>query len=532
MSFASYLPRLDTLVVDAPDVNGLRRLIMGLALSGHLDAPDANDAGFSTALGAASDDIQQEAADALRVSSLTCQFERFATVAEIKKGLTPIERASPGAYPLVVTADTRLSCDHFDFEGNAVLIPMVSSTGHGNASLKRLHYQEGQFAVGNILCAAFPRDQRRVSARFLYEYLTAFKDELLVSRMIGTANVSLTLDKIGQVPIPMIATSALSRLDELMGLCDQLERAHKEREVWRDRLRSAALHRLTSSDRHGTTSLTDARFFLDRTPRLITKSEHVAAIRQTVIDLAIRGRLLAQDPRDESTPQPSNHLQAQAGTPSHLPELTMPAGWRWSDLASNAWLENGDRSKNYPSKDHRVAVGVPFVNAGHLNDESISEPDLDFISEERFQLLRSGKFVRNDILFCLRGSLGKVARVSNLERGAIASSLIILRPRPSVDGRFLHLYLKSGFVTEQVRRFDNGTAQPNLAGKDLGRFGMPLPPLSEQRGIVAKVHELMALCDELEAALASAEDGRGRLLEALLYEVLDFARVPNVMQVG
>src|SRR2546422_3257778 len=111
MSFASYLPRLDRLVVDAPDVHGLRRLIMGMALAGQLDDPGANDAGFSTVPGAASDDIQREAADALRVSSITCHFERFARVAEIRKGLTPIERASPGAYPLVVTADTRLSCD-------------------------------------------------------------------------------------------------------------------------------------------------------------------------------------------------------------------------------------------------------------------------------------------------------------------------------------------------------------------------------------------------------------------------------------
>ena len=85
-----------------------------------------------------------------------CVYERLGNVAILQKGLTGIQRAKSGSFPLVVTAEERSSCDHFDFEGAAAIIPMVSSTGHGNASMKRLHYQEGKFALGNILCAVFP----------------------------------------------------------------------------------------------------------------------------------------------------------------------------------------------------------------------------------------------------------------------------------------------------------------------------------------------------------------------------------------
>lgn len=197
----------------------------------------------SKALSVTREDISAEAAQALRVTSLTCRFERLRAIAELKRGLTPIQRARPGVYPLVVTADARASCDHYDFEGAAVVIPMVSSSGHGKASLKRLHYQEGKFAVGNILCAAFPRNPDLISARFLYEYLTAFKDDLLVPRMVGTANVSLTLEKIGQVPIPVISSFALARLDELMAVCDELEAVLASAQVGRRRLLEALLHK-------------------------------------------------------------------------------------------------------------------------------------------------------------------------------------------------------------------------------------------------------------------------------------------------
>jgi type I restriction enzyme, S subunit len=58
---------------------------------------------------------------------------------------------------------------------------------------------------------------------------------------------------------------------------------------------------------------------------------------------------------------------------------------------------------------------------------------------------------------------------------------------------------------------------------------IPVPPLAEQHRIVAKVDQLMAVCDQLEATLASAQDGRGRLLEALLHEALEGAAVPELM---
>ena len=65
------------------------------------------------------------------------------------------------------------------------------------------------------------------------------------------------------------------------------------------------------------------------------------------------------------------------------------------------------------------------------------------------------------------------------------------------------------------------TAQPNMSLTDAREFPIPLPPLAEQHRIVAKVDELMALCDRLEASLSTGDDTRRRLLDALLAEALE-----------
>ena len=79
----------------------------------------------------------------------------------------------------------------------------ISSTGHGDAALHRVHYQEGKFALANLLVALVPKDPTICDAKYLYHLLTAQKDDLLVPLMQGTANVSLKEKDIATVEIPL-----------------------------------------------------------------------------------------------------------------------------------------------------------------------------------------------------------------------------------------------------------------------------------------------------------------------------------------
>jgi len=183
-------------------------------------------------------------------------------------------------------------------------------------------------------------------------------------------------------------------------------------------------------------------------------------------------------------------------------------GWVEKRLGEVCLFENGDRGKNYPSKSVLVDEGIPFVNAGHLVDDRVSLAKMNYITEERYNLLGSGKFQQGDILFCLRGSLGKFGTVGEeVGFGAIASSLVIVRADttnkdPGLFHGYLRLYFSSPLCREMIDRYAGGAAQPNLGARDLAKFVIPLPPLPEQKQIVAILDKAFAAIDQ---AVANAE---------------------------
>jgi type I restriction enzyme S subunit len=169
----------------------------------------------------------------------------------------------------------------------------------------------------------------------------------------------------------------------------------------------------------------------------------------------------------------------------------LPDGWTFSNLGDLAAFINGDRGKNYPSKEALIETGIPFINAGHLRDGVIDSTEMNYISEERFRLLGSGKIESDDILYCLRGSLGKAAIVRGLDRGAIASSLVIIRPIEQGLSQFLYYFLVSPLGKDEILKYDNGSAQPNLSAKSVQEYVVPIPPLAELRRIVGKLELLL-----------------------------------------
>ncbi len=176
----------------------------------------------------------------------------------------------------------------------------------------------------------------------------------------------------------------------------------------------------------------------------------------------------------------------------------MKNGWRKMSLSDVATFENGDRGVNYPSKAHQTTSGVPFINAGHLTDSGLDFTTMNYVSEERFELLGNGKIRPKDILFCLRGSLGKFASVGVLDRGVIASSLVIVRPKDEVLDQYLLAYFRSDICSRMIDKFRNGAAQPNLSAQSLKRFEIPVPPIAEQRRIVATLDEAFEAIDKVK----------------------------------
>lgn len=122
---------------------------------------------------------------------------------DIRDGLSPNMATQTGDYVMVVPAESRKTADHWDFDGKAVCIPLVSSAGHGKADIKRIHYQEGKFALTNTMCALFVKDESIIHPRYLYIFLNAMRQELLVPLMCGATNVTMSSTQLANVIIPV-----------------------------------------------------------------------------------------------------------------------------------------------------------------------------------------------------------------------------------------------------------------------------------------------------------------------------------------
>ena len=185
-------------------------------------------------------------------------------------------------------------------------------------------------------------------------------------------------------------------------------------------------------------------------------------------------------------------------------------------LGSVAQIINGDRSGNYPSGDDFRNVGVPFINAGHLQNGKVDYSSMDYISREKYNQLSGAKIQRNDVLLCLRGSLGKYALVTT-DGGAPASSIAVIRPNAEkIDSSYLSQIIASSIFQKQIEVENNGSSQPNLSAKSVSDFVIPLPSLEEQQKIASVLYDMDAMLDLLEKQISKKKAIKQGAMQELL----------------
>ena len=241
--------------------------------------------------------------------------------------------------------------------------------------------------------------------------------------------------------------------------------------------------------------------------------DNLVTLKSKIIDAGIQGKLTEQLPEDGNAEELYQQIQQEklalekAGKikkSKPLPPISeeekpfdISENWKWVQLNELSKIINGDRGKNYPAKSTLKKQGIPFISAQNLDGKTVINDDsLLCMSDEQYQRLGSGKLQVDDIVICIRGSLGKHGRYP-FEKGAIASSLVICRPYLSVKALndYIMLWLDSALFFDEIGKYNNGSAQPNLAANNLEKFYIPLPPLAEQKRIVAKLEELLPLCE-------------------------------------
>ena len=317
----------------------------------------------------------------------------------------------------------------------------------------------------------------------------------------------------------------VAKFDELMKLCDRLESTQKVHESTRDRLVTAALGRISNPDREPVKFKKDAAFVLKNLGQLTTYSSQIKVIRETILNLAVHGRLVEQDPADEPASELLMRIEAaktqlvKSGknkkTKSLPPEISapysVPYNWSWVPIRQIS----SDRGQRVPDSE------FTYIDVSSIDKERgvISVPTIVQASNAPS---RARKVVQSgDVVFsCVRPYLLNIAVVdNNLDPPPIASTAFaILNGHGLVLPWYLWIVLRSPFMVSCVEKKMRGQAYPALNDKDFAQLPFPLPPLAEQHRIVDIVGKLLSICDLLKANLGNGEEIRCNLLGMFTYQ--------------
>lgn len=217
----------------------------------------------------------------------------------------------------------------------------------------------------------------------------------------------------------------------------------------------------------------------------------------------------------------------------------IPDNWCWCRLGEICTFENGDRSSNYPVEIDYTSDGIPFFGAADMkNNKLLFSDNLRFISEEKFDSLRSGKLQNKDYVMLLRGAVGKWAQFLNhgkYSTGFINAQMVIIRAYESIV-EYIKVLFNSPIFEIFLRSKTTGTAVAQMSAKDLSTLLIPLPPLSEQKRIVAAIEKFMPLIEEYgkkETQLKAINEKICTLTKkAILQEAVQGKLVPQIAAEG
>ncbi|MGJ5082853.1 restriction endonuclease subunit S [Bradyrhizobium sp. HKCCYLS3013] len=326
------------------------------------------------------------------------------------------------------------------------------------------------------------------------------------------------------LPVPPLAEQRriVAKVGELMVLCDRLETARATREATRDRLAAVSLSRLSVPNSE--TFQSDARFALDALTALTARPDQIKQLRQSILNLAVRGKLvpqLAGRPILDLPPLPQSSVASSMDAAvfrEFRSSLILPNGWQVAPLAQLAGriVDCPHTTPNWTKE------GVICVRTSQLRPGSLDLADPRFVSEheytERIERLEPKP---GDILYSREGGiLGVACRVPVGIRLCLGQRLMLIRAGTAVLPEFLEVVLNSPFITDIAKACTTGGAAPRVNMSTVRAYPIPVPPLSEQEQIIAELKSLMALCDRLEMCLSSEVETRARLLAALLAEAL------------
>lgn len=339
-------------------------------------------------------------------------------------------------------------------------------------------------------------------------------------------------DKARLALVPMVPEEEqhriVAKVDELMALCDQLEQQSEASISAHATLVETLLTTLTNS--------TDATELEQNWQRiaahfdtLFTTEHSIDQLKQTVLQLAVMGKLVPQDPTDEPASvllQKIINKKAQLVKNSIIKKsrstdsvISDNCSWLLPDSWSQAELQDIFKFIDYRGKNPvKAESGKRIITAKNIGMGYIRNDPVEYISQDVYKSWMVRGFPKvGDILFVTEGhTMGFVARIDMDYEFALAQRTICLQPISGFDTSYALYALMSYQFQNIVIDNQTGSAAGGVKASKLKQFPIPIPPLAEQHRIVAKVDQLMSLCDQLKARIQSAQQTQLHLADALV----------------
>ena len=253
------------------------------------------------------------------------------------------------------------------------------------------------------------------------------------------------------------------------------------------------------------------------------------ALKKSILQEAVQGKLVPQDPSDEPAEDLLERIRAEKQRlikegkikkdkhesvifrrdNSHYEKLDgverciddelpfeIPKSWAWVRFSDIAVFENGDRSSRYPVESDYVPDGIPFFGAKDMGEKYMEYSSVRFITPQKFEELGNGKLKDGDFVCLLRGNVGKTRIYKENEKyhtGFICAQMLIIRCIESSIQKYVYTVINSQYYCRAIESKITGTAVRQLPAKEVANILIPLPPLAEQRRIVQRIEELLPL---------------------------------------
>ncbi|MBQ4645841.1 MAG: restriction endonuclease subunit S [Candidatus Gastranaerophilales bacterium] len=411
---------------------------------------------------------------------------KISDIFDFEKGALQSSKCVIGEYDFITASSDWKKHNVYTHECEALIIAVAAS-----GSLGRTHYVNGKFIASDLCFILQPKAEfkEKINLKFYYEYFNFIKDDLVYKTATGSAKKAINKLNFAQYEIIF---------------------PNKE---YQDKI----IQKLCEFKKYF--GILNENFEYDA--KLVDK------LRQSILQDAIQGKLVPQNPNDEPASELLERIRVEkeqlikAGKIKkekciiidNKYEIVIPKNWCMC-VVQDISLKVTDGEHSTPQ---RVNSGYFLLSARNVTNQGLKLDNVDYVDESEFNRIRKRcNPNKNDVLMSCSGSVGRVCLVDKDNCYVMVRSVAMVRPHKNIYPKYLVYVLKSDFLQKQIEKSSKITAQANLFLGKIIELQIPLPPTEEQKRIVARVDELMLLCDKLELENNNAQKSSSDLLQSIM----------------